>query len=270
MSDHLCRACAGPLAPSQTVTVRGADVELYGCARCGSFEFPDPDWLDAAYADPIASIDIGLPSRCLAVAQLAEAIIRTERPAPERYLDFGGGYGLLTRLLRDRGLDMRHHDPYARNLFAQGLEGALDEDYGAITAVEVVEHLTDPAALLRELRQRTGLVVIGTQLVPPGMTDLRDWWYLIPDLGQHITFLTRRGLDELAARTGFQVTSDGVGTHVLSARPLSRRARLLVREPRLAAAAARVLRRRAGARSLAAEDLPKAFRAAREAGEPGG
>jgi hypothetical protein len=258
-APHPCRACGGPLTEHQDVRVRGELVTLHRCQSCGLFEFPEPTWLEAAYADPIADIDVGLPSRCVYLAGVIEAIVRSERLGARPHLDYGGGYGLLTRLCRDRGLDMRHYEPYAPNLFAQGFTAAPDQAYGCVTLVEVFEHLTDPLDVLRTLAGHTELVVISTQLVPAGMTDLSGWPYLIPDLGQHVTFYTPAALQALGERTGFRSTTDGFGLHVLSKRPLSRRTRAVLRRPRLAPVIANALRRRDHAPSLALTDVPIAM-----------
>lgn len=249
-----CRACTSPTAVAHPVLVRGRSVDLQRCPACGMFQFDAPDWLAEAYADPIADLDVGLASRCVELARVTEALVRACRLGAARHLDFGGGYGLLTRLVRDRGIDMRHHDPYARNLFAQGQQGTLDGDYGVITMVEVLEHLTDPFEVLAALTEHCSVVVVATVLVPPGTTSLQGWWYLIPDLGQHITFPTAGSLAALASRLGWQVATDGVGLHVFSRQPLGRLAGLVLRDVRWARVLARALRRRDGAVSLAAQD----------------
>jgi len=248
-----------PAEPHQRIPIRGVEVVLHRCVRCGLFQFPNPDWLDAAYADPISEIDTGLPARCFHVARTAEALIRAQGLGDRQQLDYGGGYGLLTRLMRDRGLDMRHHDPFARNLFAQGFEGDPAGSFGAVTMVEVFEHLTEPLPLLRSLSSHAEMVIVSTQLVPAGLTDLSRWWYLIPDLGQHITFYTRPSLVELAGRSGYRVATDGVGLHVFYRGRLARLARLVLRDARSAGMIARALRLRAGARSLSAVDAPAAL-----------
>lgn len=249
-----CRACTVATVRAHPVVVRGQQAELDRCPACGLFQFAAPDWLEAAYADPIADIDVGLASRCVELARTTEALVRAERLGNRTHLDFGGGYGLLTRLARDRGVDMRHHDPYAKNLFAQGFEGGLDTAYGLVTLVEVLEHLTDPFAVLQELTRHAEVIVVSTVLVAPGTVDLTGWWYLIPDLGQHITFCTAASLEALAGRLGWHVSTDGVGLHVFSRRPLHRLSRLVVRDARTARLLARPLRRRDGAHSLAGVD----------------
>jgi hypothetical protein len=254
-----CRACRAPLVKDREVRIRGVLVDLYRCPACGLFEFVDPDWLDAAYADPIADIDVGLASRCIALASYTEAIVRGQRLGDRPHLDYGGGYGLLTRLLRDRGIDMRHYDPYARNLFAQGREGKPSESYGCVTMVEVLEHLLDPLELIRSLSAHVDLIIVSTVLVPEGRTDLSDWWYLIPDLGQHVTFYTVPALEAIATSCGYRLTTDSMGLHVLSKSRLRPLARLAVRKQRAAQFIAWLLHRRDRPASLVEADGVAAF-----------
>jgi hypothetical protein len=254
-----CRACRAQLVEDRTVRIRGAAVQLHHCPACGLFEFADPDWLDAAYADPIADIDVGLASRCIMLARHAEAIIRAERLGDRRHLDYGGGYGLLTRLLRDRGIDMRHYDPYAPNLFAQGRDGLPTASYGCVTMIEVLEHLLDPLETIRSLSTRADLIVVSTVLVPAGRTDISDWWYLIPDLGQHVTFYTVSALQAIATECGYRLTTDGMGLHVFSTSRLRPLARIAVRHHRAADLIAWFLHRRDRPASLIESDGVAAF-----------
>lgn len=255
----LCRACRSELTKDRSVRIRSEQVDLYRCPACGLFEFIDPQWLDAAYADPIADIDVGLVARCGALATYTEAIVRAQGLGSRTLLDYGGGYGLLTRMLRDRGIDMLHYEPYAKNLFAQGLEGEPGGSYGCVTMVEVFEHLVDPLELVTSLSSHAELIVISTVLVPSGRTDLSDWWYLIPDLGQHITFYTVPALEAIARQTGYQLTTDGIGLHVFSKTKLRPLARLSVRSAKAAAVVAWALRRRDRPPSLIDADSAAAF-----------
>lgn len=81
-----------------------------------------PYWLEEAYSNAIAPIDIGPVNRAFKMAEttkaLAVAFFNPWRPC----LDFGAGYGLLVRRLRDLGLDYRYYDRHCANLFAQGFE----------------------------------------------------------------------------------------------------------------------------------------------------
>jgi hypothetical protein len=250
---HPCRACRAELRPHQSVAVRGKPADLFACPSCGLYEFPEPSWLDDAYADPVADIDVGLVQRCQVVAHVVETVVRAKHLQDRPLLDFGGGYGLLTRLVRNSGLRMVHHDPMAPNLFAQGLQGLPSDDYGLCTLIEVFEHLTDPREVLGRLRHIDHLL-ISTELVPPGCTDLESWPYVVPELGQHITFYTRRSLEVLARDHGYRLVSNGWGLHLFHRGRMPLVARVVIRRHRLAATTALALRRWQHGRSLQDED----------------
>lgn len=259
--DYACRACGTVLDRAVRLPVRQVPTDLYRCGRCGLYEFPAPDWLDAAYTDPIAAIDVGIAARCLFAARVTEALVRAEKLGNRQHLDYGGGYGLLTRQLRDRGIEMYHQDPLAENLFAQTFEGDLDTEYGAVTLIEVFEHLADPLELMKTLSQRAELVIISTVLVPEPIEDITDWWYLIPDLGQHITFYTPASLQAIADQVGMQVVTNGLNLHVFSQKPLSRLSRRVVKDVRYARFVARALRMRDKAKPLTEADAESALTA---------
>jgi hypothetical protein len=266
--EYRCRACGNVLDRAARMPVRQVPTDLYRCGRCGLYEFPAPDWLDAAYTDPIAAIDVGIAARCLFAARVTEAIVRAEKLGHRRHLDYGGGYGLLTRQLRDRGIDMLHQDPLAENLFAQTFEGGVEGEYGAVTMIEVFEHLSDPLELMKTLSPRAELIIISTVLVPDPIDDITDWWYLIPDLGQHITFYTPAALAEIADQVGMHVVTNGVNLHVFSRRPLGWTARRVVKDVRFARFVARALRVRDRAKSFSDADAESATAAlSRETGQ---
>lgn len=258
-----CPLCTGPTAPFAKGTVLGRrPVEYLRCRHCGSIFLPDPDWLDEAYADAISDTDVGLLERCLQLANITQAIIGTERLGAGPFLDFAGGYGTLTRLMRDRGRHFLHHDPLCENLFARGLEGALTSHYRMVTAFEVLEHLPDPRQQLAQVAATTDLLLISTEVPPSPAPAPGSWDYYSPESGQHITFSTVRGLESLASALGFQVTSSGRLLHLFHRRPLRRATRLLLRDERLAYALGAVASEFARRHGLTQPDSLRAIRAA--------
>lgn len=216
---------------------------------------------------PIASMDVGLLSRCLHLADVTESVVRAMGPTV-RGLDWAGGYGVLTRLLRDRGLDFNHYDPFTANLFAAGLEADLDRDWDLVTLFEVLEHLTDPAAELAALADVSPVLLFTTELLPRPAPPLGDWWYYAPESGQHVTFYTSRSLAALATRLGMQLLSDGRSVHAFY-RPgaLSRLAREMVQHRQLSRRTLPVLRKLRQSGSHLQSDFEAARRAAERHGD---
>lgn len=230
-----CKLCGGSLRPFATgVVLQERTVSYQRCSSCFSIFLPEPDWLDEAYSEAISALDVGLLERCVQLANIANAIVGAERLRGGRFLDFAGGYGTLTRLMRDRGLDFRHLDPLCANIFAVGHEGTLDEHYDLITAFEVLEHLPDPVASLEPVSRASDVLLLTTQVLPQPAPQPGDWDYFAPETGQHVTFYTVAGLRALADRLGMELTSSGRLVHVFHRRPLRRSTRALLRDERLA------------------------------------
>ncbi|MEO5837174.1 MAG: class I SAM-dependent methyltransferase [Acidimicrobiales bacterium] len=216
-----CPACLGHCTLFASATVlEKYPAEYVRCANCGSVHIPDPYWLDEAYTEAIASTDIGLAARAIDLSQIVSLVITTFFRGASRFLDYAGGNGLLVRLMRDRGFAFAWNDPFATNLFARPFEGSLDATYDLVTAIEVLEHLTDPHDTVGKLCGLAPVFIATTELLPEPAPHPNDWWYYSLGSGQHVTFYTRRGLDLLAARHGRRV-SNGGNVHVFADKPLS-------------------------------------------------
>ena len=210
-----CLVC-GEAAPVRlTVPIFGMDRPLHQCRSCGAAFYPAPNWLQKAYSSAISSMDTGIAERCFDFANVLTAFLRGQRS--KTFLDFGGGIGLLSRIMRDRGFDFHTWDPMAEYRLP------LPEEHIATAAmvsmVEVLEHLTDPVSELQSIAERTPVIFISTHLIPAGGLK-PDWHYLQPETGQHIFFCTQKTLTKLALGLGMSVTSNGHNLHVLHRRPL--------------------------------------------------
>ena len=255
MPNGTCAVCSGALVPFGEGTVLGdRPVEYMRCTRCGSVVLPDPDWLDAAYADAISALDVGLLERCLQLSNVTTALLTTERLGHGRFLDFAGGYGTFTRLMRDRGYDFRHVDPFCQNVFASGFEGSLDTQYDLVTAFEVLEHLVDPRGALAPVAATTDLLLVTTSLLPTPAPKPGAWDYYAEETGQHVLIYTASALATLAESLGMQVTSTGRLVHLFHRRPIRRATRLLLRDERLGYAVGAVRSELARRRGLTALD----------------
>jgi hypothetical protein len=117
-------------------------------------------------------------------------------------------------MMRDKGFDYWHHDDFAAPLFARGFTDDGDSPYDLITAYEVVEHLADPRRELGAISKRTDRLLFTTELLPHPAPRVGDWWYYLPETGQHITFHTLDSLRLLGASLGYELTSDGRNWHL--------------------------------------------------------
>jgi hypothetical protein len=233
-------------------------VQYFRCGACGFVQTEEPYWLDEAYAQPINANDVGIVSRNAGLAQISQGIILAFFDANGTFLDHAGGYGLLTRAMRDAGFDFRQVDAFCPNLFARGFEAPADaRAYELVTAFELFEHVADPRHELERLTAVSSNVLLSTVLLPPEPPLPDAWWYYGLEHGQHVSFYTGRALSALAAAFGLRLYSDG-SLHLMTRRRVSPTVfRALARNGLAAAVLRRLLRGRQRKRSLLAEDYEK-------------
>lgn len=230
-----CRVCDAPTEYFADGTVLGdVPVRYTRCSSCGALAATEPTWLDRAYSEAISRYDVGLLDRCQTLANVTAAVLRSERLRTGNFLDWAGGYGTFTRMMRDRGYHFVHDDPFATNLFAGGHEptqGEGDGRYDLVTAFEVLEHLSDPAGELAAVARSTDRLLATTQTVPDPPPRPGNWEYYSLETGQHITFYTPKALTVLAQRLGFDGVVTGPLTHLFYRGRLSAVTRALITKP---------------------------------------
>src|SRR3990172_10078270 len=199
-----CRLCNGATsAVFQKTLAARYDVRYYLCAQCGSLQTERPYWLKEIYADPRPITDVGIVQRCSLLAMQAHALLDIfSVPQAAVCIDWGGGNGLFTRMMRDRGYNFYCHEPYTDNFYVpfHGSD-ALDQLHGAVvTAFEVFEHLPDPERDLHEVFAVDPDLLIATTEPYCGQGD--DWWYLAEETGQHVFFYSLAALSAIAQQHG--------------------------------------------------------------------
>ena len=223
-----CPICSGQMKLSFTAQVlRKYSARYEVCDRCGFLRAHAPHWLDEAYSSAIAAADTGLVARNFALAAKIAGVlywVMGERGAG-RYLDAAGGYGMLTRLMRDMGFDFYWADKYCENLLVPGFE--YQPELGqclAVTAVEVLEHLADPLAFIGETLSASGApsLIFTTELYEGAPPRPDEWWYYTFETGQHIGFFQRRTLENIGRRLGLHLASAN-GIHILAREPVNER-----------------------------------------------
>lgn len=218
-----CRICQTPSATLFTAKVMGKhDVRYFACPHCGFVQTEDPFWLEEAYASPISLADVGLVGRNIGFSQFLRKLITAFLDPAASFVDYGGGNGMLVRLMRDHGFDFRWHDKYATNLFARGHEHQPGTRYELLTAFEVFEHLVDPRAEVAAMSTFSDRILFSTELIPNPPPDADAWSYYGLPHGQHVAFYTARSLELLGRELGFRYASLGAGLHLLSKQPINR------------------------------------------------
>jgi hypothetical protein len=201
-------------------------VGYWQCSRCRSLQTDRPTWLDAAYRDfPGYGVDgahraSAMRSRVLFAATLfglGNAL---------RVLDWGGGCGLVARMLRDVGFDAYVCDPFAPNLYAMGYDGDPNGTWDIVTAFEVLEHLPDPRRDIAPLfASRPRLIIACTW---PYHDEGEGWPYLHHESGQHVFFWSEAALAEAGRDYGYDSFVD-MNFIVYSREPITHAQRALLR-----------------------------------------
>jgi Methyltransferase domain len=199
--------------------LRRHETGLHACPDCGLLRTDEPHWLEEAYGESIARLDTGLVRRNIRLSEIASSLLYFAFDRRGAFVDVAGGYGLLTRLMRDVGFDFRWSDPYTPNLVARGFEARPGEPHEAVTAFEVIEHVPEPLSFLREALQRwrTRTILITTDLYRGDPPAPEAWPYYSFDTGQHVSFFALRTLRALADRLGLRLHSHD-NVHLLTDR----------------------------------------------------
>lgn len=194
------------------------DVQYFRCTTCGFIQTEKPYWLNEAYSEAINQSDLGLLSRNIALARITKVIIMTLFNSNAKFMDYGGGYGIFVRLMRDFGFDFFRFDKFCANLFAVGFDADIEEkkQYELITAFEVFEHLTSPLDEIESMLNFSKNILFSTLLVPSHNPKPNEWWYYGLDHGQHISFFTLQSLSVIAERFSLNLYSNGSSLHLLT------------------------------------------------------
>src|SRR4051794_4170548 len=148
-----CKICDS----STEVFQRGSDLgkyeaDYFRCPMCGFIQTEEPHWLSEAYEAPINRSDVGYLMRNITYSKITSALLSSCFDPGRPCVDYGGGYGVFVRLMRDRGYDFYRYDKYCPNLFAPDFEvreGTVG--FELLTAFEVFEHLVEPRAELEAM-----------------------------------------------------------------------------------------------------------------------
>lgn len=191
-----CIKCGYSFAPElMTWTLEQFEKRIYN----NDYVLVDPDYLDIRPQTNAANL----------IAMFGDNIHSI------KHLDYGGGSGLLSQLLRESNWQSNSYDPFVDRSISIDQLGKFD----LITAFEVFEHVTDVNVLmsnLRSLLSPNGIILFSTLLsdgeIQPGQRII--WWYASPRNG-HISLFSKHSLEILAQHNGFTWGSLSNGLHVL-------------------------------------------------------
>ncbi len=207
-----CKIC-GSLTRSAFVTqvLNQYNVSFFKCNSCGYLFSEEPFWLVHAYDKNIVLQDTGILQRNLYFSKIIALILLIIGKHKSKILDFGGGFGILCRLLRDKGFDCYWHDDYETNFLARGFVDQGD-NYGTTISIEVLEHLIEPNVFFDKVFQRSSALICSTTLLQSDIPNL-DWHYYTFETGQHISFYSKETFSYIANKYGKYFYSFGY-THL--------------------------------------------------------
>jgi hypothetical protein len=191
---------------------------FYHCDSC-HFVQTNPYWLEEAYSSAICAQDNGIMVRNLDLVRKSILVLFYLFQKDKKFLDYAGGYGIFTRMMRDIGFDFYWEDKFCSNLVARGFEGR-DKNYELITSFESFEHFEDPMAEIQYMLNKSDNILFTTELMPSHEVPDQKWWYYCFNTGQHICFYSQKTMEIIAKKFGLNFYSNGL-LHLFSKEKLS-------------------------------------------------
>lgn len=203
----------GALPPS------GRPVRYYLCAECGFCFAPElqawspEEFSRHIYNDGYGAVDPDWDAtRPRNNASWLDAMFGASK-GQLRHLDYGGGSGLLSEILRGKGWDSTTYDPFVNTDVRMEDLGRFD----FVTAYEVFEHVPDVGALLDNLTalcKPEGLILFSTLLSDGQVAQGQPltWWYASPRNG-HISLFSADSLMRCITSRGLMLGSLNAGLH---------------------------------------------------------
>jgi SAM-dependent methyltransferase len=218
-----CPICDAPSVPLDVVDfnrsceeVRGIYLPLAGipihyslCENCGfcfapeMYEWTLEEFERKIYNDQYVQVDPDYVHKRPSASAKTLIEMFGKSGTGINHLDYGGGHGLLSDLMRDSGWRSSSYDPFVDRATQIDQLGTYD----LITAFEVFEHVPDVKRLASELSillNPEGIVLFSTLLSDGHIQPHQRlaWWYASPRNG-HISLFSTKSLHTLAAGAEF-------------------------------------------------------------------
>lgn len=223
MTSPACRICSDSVSEVfSTLLIKKYSVKYFQCPKCGYLQTEEPFWLEEAYQTSINYSDTGMMMRSLWHKNIAATLIYFLFNKKGQFLDYGGGYGVFVRLMRDIGFDYYWQDKYTENLFAQGFENTKIKNgkIELLTCFEAFEHFVDPVTELEKLLNTSQNILLSTEFYPDPLPNPDEWWYFGMEHGQHIGFFQEKTFEYLAGKFNLYFYTNGQNLHLLTEKRL--------------------------------------------------
>ena len=199
------------------------DIDYLQCSSCGFIQTEEPYWLEEAYRSPINIEDTGIIKRNILLAKRTSAVLFCLFDRNGCFLDYGGGYGLFVRMMRDRGFNFYWSDPFTENLFARGFEfnAARTKQIELITSFECFEHFVSPIEEIEKMFSLSPSILFSTEPFSSGTPDPEEWKYYYFSHGQHISLFSLSSLRSIAQKYHKHFYTNAKSFHLFTDRTLS-------------------------------------------------
>jgi hypothetical protein len=190
---------------------------------CGFIQTEEPYWLNEAYQVPITIEDTGIIKRNVLFAKRTSTLLYFLFNKKGRFLDYGGGYGLFVRLMRDCGFDFYWTDPYTENLFARGFNfnSGSNIPVELLTTFECFEHFVDPLNEIEKMLSISPSILFSTDIFSSGTPNPEQWQYYYFSHGQHIALYSIASLKKIAKILNLHLYTNGKSFHLLTQKVLN-------------------------------------------------
>lgn len=208
---------------SEAVILEKHRIKYYKCNNCGFIQTEEPYWLNESYSDAINRSDVGYVTRNLLYSKFTKLIIFAFFNSKQKFVDFGSGYGLFVRMMRDNGLDYYWKDKFCENIFAKDFvaDESNEKRYELLTAFEVFEHVVNPLQDIKEMLRFSNSIFFSTCLIPNNYPKPPEWWYYALDTGQHISFYSLKTMKYIAKEYDLNFYSNGRNLHLFTKKKVS-------------------------------------------------
>lgn len=160
--------------------------------------------------------DTGQVFRNLQAVKVLKPLIKFFFNPGGTFLDFAGGYGLFTRLMRDSGFNFYWDDLFTPNLIGRGFERPTEHSrFEMVTTFECFEHWVNPLEEVSKILEETDSLFFTTNLISFPAPQPESWWYYGFDHGQHVALHSLGSMQVLAKKFGLNFYSKR-GYHLLT------------------------------------------------------
>lgn len=215
-----CRICNTEAQQQFThIVLKKYSVGYFRCPACNLLQTEEPYWLPEAYSSPVAPTDTGILRRNKQFARMTSILLFCIFGRNKKFLDYAGGYGIFTRLMRDYGFDYYWHDPYTQNLVARYFEYLPTVvPITLLSTFESFEHFAKPLTEIDKMLDISDTILFSTVLIGKRTPDPEKWWYYGFEQGQHIGFYSMKTLNYIAKKRKLNLYSNKFNFHLLTKR----------------------------------------------------